>query len=296
MSLLIYWLWRLGLWLARSLPIAVTYPVAAGLADVGWMALPNKRRNTIENMLHVTDGDAGRARRLARRSFENYAIYIVDFMRQPSLNDAYLVGRVGMLYWQQLDAILAQGKGCILVLMHFGNWDYGAAAVALRGYPFNAIAEAQGTGRLNAEIFAARSKRGMRLIPMERAATGIIRAMRRGELLAILIDRPLTAGGVEVEFFGARTRVPEGPARIALRTGAKVVPVSVLRISRRDDRMRAVADLSIEHPATGDREADVQILTQAILASQEGIIRRHPDQWYMFRQMWPNASADADDT
>jgi KDO2-lipid IV(A) lauroyltransferase len=119
---------------------------------------------------------------------------------------------------------------------------------------------------------------------MERAATGIVRAMRRNEILAILIDRPLTEGGVAVQFFGAETRVPEGPARIALRTGARVFPVSLLPVA---DRVRAIVDFDVRQVHTGNMERDVQSLTQQIMISLERVIRQHPDQWYMFRRMWP---------
>jgi KDO2-lipid IV(A) lauroyltransferase len=122
---------------------------------------------------------------------------------------------------------------------------------------------------------------------MERAATGIVRALRHNETLAILIDRPVTDGGVPVEFFGATTQVPAGPARIALRTGAKVIPVALVRVSERDDRIRAFLDFGVEPPCSGDGERDVQDLTQQIMAAHERFIRRYPDQWYMFRRMWP---------
>jgi lauroyl/myristoyl acyltransferase len=286
--MILYWLWRLGVTLTQKTPIWLSYPVASALADVAWLFMPVQRRNTIENMVRVT-GDVRLAPRVARRSFENYACYIVDFMRQAALSDEYLFSRTEVPEWSRLVETLAPGKGCILVLTHFGNWDFGAATITLRGYPFSAIAEAIGDARISAEIFSARSARGLKLIPMARAATGIIRSLRRNEFLAILIDRPLSEGGVEVKFFGATTRVPEGPARLALRTGAKLVPVGLLRVSPRDDRILAVLDFSVEPPATGDREADVRLLTQALMASHERIIRRYPDQWYMFRRMWPSA-------
>jgi lauroyl/myristoyl acyltransferase len=287
--MILYWLWRLGVALTEKTPIWISYPIAAALADMAWLVMPVQRRNAVENMVRVT-GDTRVARRIARQSFENYARYVVDFMRQAALSDEYLFSRTEVSEWSRLLEVRAAGKGCILVLTHFGNWDFGSAAITLRGLPFSAIAEAIGVARISAEIFAARSARGLKLIPMERAATGIIRSLRRNEFLAILIDRPLTEGGVEVEFFGATTRVPEGPARLALRTGAKLVPVGLLRVSPRDDRILAILDFSVEPPATGDREADVRLLTQALMTSHERIIRRYPAQWYMFRRMWPAAS------
>lgn len=285
---MIYWLWCLGLALVRLVPRRVAYAAAGPVADVGWLFMPVQRRNTIENMTHIVGPRSPRrARALARRSFHNYARYVVDFMRHPEVDPDELQAKLDFDGWHEIDAALAEGHGIILVLMHFGNWDLGGAALTARGYTLNVIAETQAHDRFNDAIVAARITRGMKLVPMERAATGIVRAMRRNEMLAILIDRPLSEGGVAVEFFGARTRVPEGPARIALRTGARVLPVSLLRLSERADRIRALIDFDLRPARTGDIECDVQALTQQIMSAHERVIRQYPDQWYMFRRMWP---------
>jgi len=288
--LLTYRLFQLGRWLVERLPLRVSYTGAALIADIGWLLLPTQRRSTIENMRHVAGaGREKRAQSLARRSFRNYARYVVDFVRLPAFSAAELARRFEFDEWARYDAALARGRGCILVLMHFGNWDLGGPVLARRGYAFNAIAETQAHGRLNDDLVAARTAHGIKLIPMERAATGIVRAMRRNETLAILIDRPLDDGGIEVEFFGAPVRVPAGPARIALRTGAKVIAVSQVRARPNDDRVRVIADFEIEAPHTGDAERDAQALTQRIMVAHERVIRRYPDQWYMFRRMWAAA-------
>ena len=114
--------------------------------------------------------------------------------------------------------------------------------------------------------------------------------MRRNEALAILIDTPVDSGGVEVNFFGERTMVPAGPARIALRTGARVIPVALPRASGTSDQLIAMADFDVRVTRTGDDERDVQALTQRIFAAHERFIRAYPDQWYIFRRMWPARS------
>jgi len=280
-------------WLLLRLPVRVSYAGAALAANVAWHFMPVQRANAIANMRRVLGPQRRRAAsRVARQSFVNYAKYAVDFIRMPELSAGQLAARFEFDEWERYEAALARGRGCILVLMHFGNWDIGGAVLARRGYAFNAIAETQEHGPLNDALIAARTKHGIRLIPMEKAATGIIRAMRRNETLAILIDRPLDDGGVEVEFFGAPIRVPGGPARIALRTGARVIAVSQVRSHPWRDRVRVIADFTIELPDTGDADRDVQLLTRRIMAAHERVIRRYPEQWYMFRRMWPAEAAE----
>jgi lauroyl/myristoyl acyltransferase len=287
----IYRLWRLARGLVTALPLPLVYAGADVVGLIAWLIMPVQRSNAVENMRRVVG--ARRARKVACRSFQNYCRYVADFIRHTELPAAHLLTRMEWNDWSFVDGLLAGGRGCILVLMHFGNWDVGAGVLALRGYPFNAVAETQGDERLDRDLVAARTARGVKLIPMERAATGIVRAMRRNEFLAILLDRPLDAGGVEVRFFGAPTRVPEGPARIALRTGATVLPVGLARRRRNDDVVRPLFERPIVPERSGDDERDVIALTQTIMSAHERIIRRHPDQWYMFRRMWPAAPADS---
>lgn len=284
---MIFRLFRLARWLMVRLPLRLSYAGAVLAAHVAWLGLPVQRRNAIANMRRVLGpGRRRQASRVARRSFVNYAKYAVDFIRLPELPPHQLAARFEFDEWERYEAALARGRGCILVLMHFGNWDIGGAVLAQRGYAFNAIAETQEHGPLNDALIAARTRHGIKLIPMEKAATGIIRAMRRNETLAILIDRPLDDGGVEVEFFGAPIRVPAGPARIALRAGASVIAVSQLRSHPWSDRVQVIADFEIALPNSGDADRDVQLLTRRIIEAHERVIRRHPEQWYMFRRMW----------
>lgn len=260
------------------------------LGDAGatllWWCWRGPRAIAIENMLRVT-GDAVAARRAARYSFLNYGRYLIDFVRGPALRPEAVIDKVRFDHWDAIDAAFDDGAGVIFVLMHFGNWDMGGAVLAARGYPPNAIADLVGNDRTNQLIVQARQVRGMKVIPSTRAAAGIVRAMRRNEALAMLIDTPVSDGGVEVLFFGERMMAPAGPARIALRTGARVIPVALPRANGTSDQIIAMADFDVRLPQTGDVERDVQVLTQRIVAAHERFIRAYPDQWYIFRRMWP---------
>jgi phosphatidylinositol dimannoside acyltransferase len=284
-----------GWWLARRAvavaPLRVSYRLAGLGAAVGWLLASEQRRNAIANYRQMLGPAEQRfAPVLARRSFAAYARYAIDFMRSGALSDEQMLARVAFDEWEKIEAIAATGRGCIAILMHFGDWDVGGQVLALRGYRLNAVAETQ-PGRINADFTAIRERRGARLIPMERGAASIVRALKRGQFLAILIDRPLDEGGVEVEFFGGSVRLPDGPARLALRTGAAVITVAVARNTPNSDRVQALLDFSIELPHSGNADADVRELTQRIMSSHERIIRRYPEQWYMFRRFWRDGPA-----
>jgi KDO2-lipid IV(A) lauroyltransferase len=150
----------------------------------------------------------------------------------------------------------------------------------------NVIVETLEPPAWNDRVQAIRQRIGLRAIPMETGGRELFAALRRGETVAVVFDRPLEAGGVPVTFFGAETRVPEGIARLALRTGAAVIGAVGIR---RGDRVIAEVSAPFEVQLSGDRQRDVSALTQTIVSWLEGRIRQYPSQWFMFREFWPGA-------
>ncbi len=225
---------------------------------------------------------------MARRSLVNYCKYLTDFVRFPSLPAPVLIEQVlGAERFAELDRVMARGKGAIIVCTHFGNWDLGAGATAARGFPLTVLAETFADPRLDEMVVGARKRLGMEVIKIEKAGPSLVRTLQRNGLLALLIDRPTPGEGVTVQFFGSDVEVPAGPARLALRTGAAVVPVAFARVAPGAPTVTTLAEFLPPHTPTGDQAADVTAITQAIMSAHEAFIRRHPDQWYMFREMWP---------
>ncbi len=284
-----YRLWQVATLAIRRLPLRLAYAVAWLIGTVGYYLWPRGRRATRSNFRRVLpDAPDSELRRVARQSLVNYCKYVADFVRFPGLSrEAMRRGAVGSENFSQLDGCLARGRGVVAVCMHFGNWDLGAGAVAARGYPVTAVAASFGDSRLDDMVVEARRNLGMQVVKMDRAAPSLVRSLKKNQIIALLIDRPVPGDGVPVTFFGEQVEVPSGPARLALRSGAKVVPTAFARLSAFSPTVEVLADFSLEQAATGDEALDVQHLTQAIMCSHERFIRQHPEQWYMFRELWP---------
>jgi len=287
-------------WIAASfvighLPARAAYALAAVMGVIGYYCWPRGRRAMLRNFRQVfPHASPAEIRRLARASLVNYCRYLADFIQFHRFSPAGLVASCrGEPSFAGLDAALERGKGAIIVCMHFGNWDLGAGAAAARGYPLTVIAETFTDPRLDAMVVGARRRLGMQVVPMERAAPSIFRALKANGLLAILIDRPVRGDGVQVEFFGRPIDVPAGAARIALRTGAAVVPVAFAREQPSRREVTVLTDFSLTPERTGDDREDVRRLTQAIMHAHERFIRAHPEQWYKFQDMWPRVPARA---
>ena len=282
--MLLYCAFVIGTTLARVVPLRVSYGIARLVGIGAYYAWSGGRRRCIQNMLHITEGDERAARRFARASFANYLAYLVDFFRLMGTSQDELRGRVRSDDWDRVRAE-HMNEGIVVMTMHYGNWDLGAALMALSGVTVVAIADRFANARVNDFVIGSREHLGMRIIPADRMGPGLIRALCHHEVVAVLLDIPAPENGVRVTFFGDTIAVSDGPARLALRTGAAVVMGIVPRVTRWDEEVHAYA-ANVPFEPTGDEVADVRAITQAIFTQFEQHVRRDPAQWYIFRNIW----------
>ena len=282
---MVYWLHRLVAPLTRWAPLWFAYAVASLIGWCAFFLYPNKRGNAVRNMASVlgADADPGRVRRLAHRAFVNYAKYLVDMMRLTGISLEDLERQVTVTGWENFLEARDAGAGLIFIGGHIGNSDLAAAILAGRGFPVNVIAEPLHPPRWDAVVQAARRAVGLKVIPLGSNARRFLRVLREKEILAFLIDRPEDEG-VSVRFFGRTTTVPAGAAALALRSNAGILGAYIVRSGN-----QWVAHISpaIPRPETGDPRRDLEALMQSLFDWLEHVIRQHPDQWFMFRPMWP---------
>jgi len=285
----VYWLFRLAIILTRPLPLRLGYWFGERVALLCyWVIFPRHRKALNANLAHVLGSNDPRfVDAVARRTFRNFGKYVIDFIHYPLMTREEVQRRLRFDQWDELNAAANSGRGVIIATIHFGNWDLGAAALAAYGYPINAIAETFPYARMNDLVQGSRARLGMNVIGHDRLGPSVFRVLRRGELLAMLVDVASDDVAIQVEFFGAPALVSSAPARIALRTNAWVVPAVVLRGPEDDLVIRPVIDLSLrDFASTGNQERDTQELTRLIMHSMETVIRKHPEQWFIFRRMW----------
>ncbi len=285
---------RAALWLTARVPRWVGYRVAALGGELYFWLNPAHSHKAVENYAVVLADDtaAPRVRLMARRSFRNYAKSLFDFFRQASIDPDLFEADASIGGFEHVDAALALGRGLVVISPHFGNWDLAGGLVAARGYRFASLADAFAQPEVDALVCSMRERLGMGVIPLDNGSLRrILRLLRSNHVVAFVGDRPQPEGGTPVQFFGAQARLPGGPARFALRSGA---PLIFGYVGRRpgDTTFFGGFEAPIAYVPTGDEAVDVQALTQAWATRLEALLRQYPDQWYMFRQMWPEASAE----
>ncbi|HUK83081.1 MAG TPA: lysophospholipid acyltransferase family protein [Verrucomicrobiae bacterium] len=273
--------------LSRLLPRRVAYGVARRVGDICILLDRRGRECVIGNLqrIHRHSGVnlSRRALRvLARENFLNFAKYVVDFFHFLHLSPERMNRLINFgLVPQVLDELLAKGKGIIILSAHLGNWELGASALAQRGYKFNAVALWQPDPKLNALYQSYRTRRQIHPIPFGRAARDCIAALRRNEIVALVGDRDFTASRDTVEFFGEPARLPDGPAKLALVTGAPILPTFMVRTPE-DTFTYALGE-----PIWADKHRDdVAAIKRQIAVAMERVISDHSEQWFLFHDLW----------
>lgn len=227
-------------------------------------------------------------RREVRRTFDSYARYWVEAFRLPGLGGAELEAGMSVDGLDHLLAGVEAGHGVILALPHLGGWEFAGAWMGVsRGLPVTAVAEPLEPPELFEWFAELRRSLLMTIVPLgPSAGPALLGALRANQLVALLCDRNMGATGVEVEFFGERTLLPGGPATLALRSGAPILPTAAY-FEGRGHRAVIRPPVPVERSGPHLRD-DVARVTQRVAEELEGLIRRAPDQWHLMQPNWPS--------
>ncbi|MFD0821989.1 phosphatidylinositol mannoside acyltransferase, partial [Micromonospora zhanjiangensis] len=240
-----------------------------------------------------------RLEELVRRGLRSYARYYLEAFRLPSQSRDQLRDGFRLERHELLGADVAAGRGAVVALPHAGNWDAAGAWVAAMGWPLTTVAERLKPESVYQRWLAFRRQLGMEIIPLtggqQPPFTVLADRIAQGHVVPLLADRDLSARGIEVRFFDGRTRMPAGPAMLAIRTGA---PLYVASLWYEPDGPRGLLEgpLAIPDPDSGTLQERVAELTQRIADRLAAGIARHPEDWHMLQRMWIDEPATpADD-
>ncbi len=191
--------------------------------------------------------------------------------------------------WALLDEALAAGKGAILATGHLGNFELGGALVARR-YPLLDVVKTQRNGLFDGHLQGMRHARGIATVPMPGSAGPILRHLRSGGLVSLLLDQDAGSRGLMVDFLGRPASTWPGAARFSLRTGCPVVPAAMVR---QRDGGHCLRLGPVLRPADfEDSPAGVLGYLQKISSSFETFVLEHPEQWLWVHRRWKSAKVD----
>ncbi|RKN39406.1 phosphatidylinositol mannoside acyltransferase [Micromonospora endolithica] len=234
---------------------------------------------------------------LVRAGLRSYARYWMEAFRLPSLSRRQILAGFRLDGAHLLADDVAAGRGAVVALPHAGNWDAAGAWVAATGWPLTTVAERLKPESVYERFVAFRQGLGMEILPTHGGPRPtfdvLVDRVNAGTVVPLLADRDFSARGVEVDFFGARTKMPPGPALLALRTGA---PLYVASMWYEPDAACASIDgpIPLPGPEEGPLDKRARALTQRIADGLAAGIARHPEDWHMLQRMWPDQRTTTD--
>lgn len=266
------------------MPRSAAYPVCDALGDLFWLAHREGRRAVRANLTRVLG--APPPWRLVRTVFRHGARNYYDTFLIPSLSREALQQLVISHGWENLEQALSAGRGAIMVGVHLSSVALAGQLVGARGYPITAVVERVEPPELHELLVRLRSAGGVRIVALgANLMRELVAALRRNEVVGLIMDRDIAGTGVPVPFFGAETRLPGGAAALALRTGAPILPAVAVR--RRDQRFEGWIEPPVAIERLPDLQSSVAATTRRIAERFERYIRAYPEQWTVFQPLWP---------
>ncbi len=264
--------------LVRALPEGAAHALFRAGADLAWRRggpAVDRLRANLRRVAPQADLDA-----LTHDALRSYARYWCEMFRLPVTSTERVVTGAHTLDEHRLRDSVAAGRGTVMALPHTGNWDHAGAWCGATGVHFTTVAERLKPESLYDRFVAFRESLGMEVLPL----TGgdrppfdvLVERLEAGGTLCLLADRDLSARGVDVTFFGDRARMPAGPATLALRTGATLLPVT---LSFRPDGWEIRFHEPVPH-------SDIATMTQGMADAFAAGIGAHPADWHMLQRLW----------
>ena len=272
--------WRIVRWLPESFAYRLAYRVADVLTRRNGKSVQRLRSNLRRTCPDITELDLNL---LVFKGMRSYMRYWCDTFRFPDWSTARVLETVSVTNENLLlDAIEAK-TGVIVSLPHAGNWDHAGAYFCAKGVRLVTVAEHLKPEKLFLKFLAYRQAMGMEVLPLDGRVMGTLaQRLREGALVALVADRDLSRSGIAVTFFGGPSRMPAGPALLALKTGA---PLITAFVSYTDSGIH-IDFQEVALPVSGNESEKVQHIVQRTAQHFEKGISEHPHDWHMLQRIW----------
>jgi KDO2-lipid IV(A) lauroyltransferase len=272
--------WRLVRWLPEKSAYTIAYALADYLVKRNGKSVARFRSNLArtQESISSTDLDA-----LLKKAMRSYMRYWVDTFRFPDWSMQRVRETVTVTNEHLLTDAIAAKTGVIVSLPHAGNWDHAGAYFCGKGIHLVTVAERLKPEKLFLKFLKYRQDMGMEVLSLDSETIGTLATrLREGHLVALVADRDLSKSGIQVQLFGGPTRMPAGPAVLALQTNA---PLITAFVSYTPDGIH-VDFRNVEIPLQGDQKDRVRNIVETTAKHFEVGIRRHPHDWHMLQRIW----------
>jgi len=267
------------------LPRRVSYLIATLVGDIIYLVSPRIRGSIASNVKHVlgAESDDAAVRSVVRGVLRNASKNYLDLIRIPRMKPEEIKRQVTPHGVHHLADALASGRGVMLLTAHLGSFDMAVQLLAVHSVRTTILVEALEPERLLDHVVSLRRNKGLNIIPAKSGALqAMLQSLRNGEIVLIACDRDVTGEAPKALFFGEETRLPDIGVRLALRTGAAIIPVFNLR--RDNGQYDVYVEPPIEVAPNGD--GTVAEHMNEVIHVMEKYIRSCPEQWAVLEPVW----------
>ena len=270
----------------RALPHAGARAFGRRLGSLAHALDRRHREVALRNMaLALPELAETERRRLVKECFRHFGAALCDAISSTRFTPTELCHRMSLRGWENLDEAERRGKGIFILSAHLGFWELVPPLIGLTRGRMDTVVRPADNPWLDRELRALRERFGNAVIPKRGAARRMLEVLRGGGRVGILIDqRVQEREGIAVSFFGRPALTSPVLARVSLRTGAAVVPITAY--SEPGGRYRVVVRSPILPPEGGGDEEAVTALTRRYLEVAEEDIRAHPEMWLWMHRRW----------
>jgi len=283
---------KVGNFAVKIFPRRLFLSLSDVAAIIGFYLFHSFRRRSIRN-LRLALGKRLEPREIAgivQKSLRNFFRAFVEIGFALEASSEEIRAEIPLLGREHLEAALAKGKGAIVLSAHLGNFFLVGTRLAIEDYPTYVLVSQPQDGRLQQLLDRYRLKMGQRTIharPRRHASRQLVQVLRRNDLALVIADEYRSGDGIYVPFFGRTVLARRGPATLALRTGAAIVPVYLIRDP--SGRLTLIIEPEIQLLRSGDIKLDVRENTLRITQWLERTVQSYPDQWNWMNIHWQQA-------
>ncbi|HEX9860897.1 MAG TPA: lysophospholipid acyltransferase family protein [Nitrospirota bacterium] len=277
----------------RLLPFGTAVRIGGVIGGLLYRLDKRHRKIARENIGSCFKGmGAAEVESTARSVFVNLGYTIVEFIHSGRYGKAPLEKYFNIVNYEAFEKANSKGRGVLCLTGHCGNWELMALVHSIKGNPSGVVVRPVDNPYIDRFVTRLRSMYGNTMINKKGGMRDMLRTLREGRSVGVLLDQNVTASeGVFVDFFGRPSCTNKGMALIAARTNAPVIPMFTHRIAPGKNEIIYMDEIPLAD--TGDKEADMVANTQNYTRAIEDFIRKYPDQWFWMHRRWKSRPEDA---
>jgi KDO2-lipid IV(A) lauroyltransferase len=276
-----------------QMPVSTKKRLAWLLSGLTWNLLKLRRNYVTDTLIKQLSLSRDEAEKLGRKTYYSFLLNAFEMAGLKLFSPQQLIDRVECEGLEHLKTALSHKKGAIIISGHFGLWELVPSWLALNGFDVSIVVRRQNNPEADRWMEEMRQKHGPKTTDSGYSIREILKSLRKGHILALMVDQDNGKQGIFVKFFNDWASAPTGPALISLKTGAPIVPLAMFPDYNHKHQLKIFPPI-MPQQFSNDPDGQ-QKLTARYTTILENLIRKQPEQWFWLHRRWKTQPADAPD-